>query len=101
EPDRGAPQAPQSAERTATDHGSGEPPAAEHDAAGPGPRGRTGQEPAQEGPATTELPVPAGAEQQQEQEQQEGTGPSPAAPTGLPRMPRGVSQSSGWGPAWR
>ncbi|WP_017586561.1 hypothetical protein [Nocardiopsis ganjiahuensis] len=98
DPDQGTPQAPQSAERTATDHGSGEPPAAEHDAPGPGPRGRTRQEPAQEEPATTELPAPAGAEQQ---EQQEGTGPSPAAPTGLPRMPRGVSQSSGWGPAWR
>lgn len=31
--------------------------------------------------------------------------PAPArpatTPTGLPRMPRGVSQSSGWGPAWR
>ncbi|MBQ1079783.1 hypothetical protein [Nocardiopsis sp. B62] len=27
--------------------------------------------------------------------------PSTTAPTGLPRMPRGVSQSSGWGPAWR
>ncbi|WP_017543373.1 hypothetical protein [Nocardiopsis prasina] len=27
--------------------------------------------------------------------------PSTSTPTGLPRMPRGVSQSSGWGPAWR
>ncbi|WP_431872949.1 hypothetical protein [Nocardiopsis eucommiae] len=36
-----------------------------------------------------------------ERDRAPGAAPAATTPTGLPRMPRGVSQSSGWGPAWR